>query len=131
MSLQDPISDMLTRIRNAQAVRKSEVQVGLSKLNMAIAHVLKEEGYILDYQKSEFEGKPQLQIQLKYYLGAPVISQMKRISRPGFRQYTRKNDLPKVQNGLGIAIVSTSKGLMTDKTARALGHGGEVLCYVC
>jgi small subunit ribosomal protein S8 len=131
MSLQDPISDMLTRVRNAQAVRKPEVLVSLSKLNLAIAQLLKEEGYILDCQKIEREGKAQLLIQLKYLMGAPVITEIKRVSRPGLRQYKRKNDLPKIQNGLGIAIISTPKGLMTDKAARATGHGGEVLCSVC
>ncbi len=131
MSLQDPIADMLTRIRNSQAVRKAEVSVGFSKLNLAIAQLLKAEGYILDCRKAEQEGKAELVIELKYHLGAPVISEIKRVSRPGLRQYKRKNDLPKVQSGLGIAIISTPKGLMTDRAARALGHGGEVLCYVC
>lgn len=131
MSLQDPIADMLTRVRNAQAVRKAEVLVGFSKLNLAIAKLLKEEGYILDCRETEQEGKAALLIELKYHLGLPVISEIKRVSRPGLRQYRGKKDLPKVQNGLGIAIISTPKGLMTDRAARAGGHGGEVLCYVC
>lgn len=130
MSLQDPIADMLTRIRNAQAVQKIEVAVNFSRLNFAIANLLKEEGYILDCHKIEQNGKSQLLIQLKYHLSSPVIAEIKRVSRPGLRQYKKKNELPKVRTGLGIAIVSTSKGLMTDKMARAMGHGGEVLCYV-
>lgn len=136
MSLQDPISDMLTRIRNAQAVRKVKTAVNYSKLNLAIAKLLKEEGYILGYEKTEIESKKNnaksmLLIQLKYFMGAPVIVEMIRVSRPGLRQYRNKDELPKVKNGLGIAIISTSKGLMTDKVARQQGHGGEVLCYVC
>ncbi len=130
MSLQDPIADMLTQLRNAQAVNKKEVRMPFSKLKMAIAHVLKAEGYIISHEKIEHEGKAYLLIGLKYHLGAPVISEIKRVSRPGLRQYKRKHELPKIQNGLGIAIVSTPKGLMTDRTARASGHGGEVLCYV-
>jgi small subunit ribosomal protein S8 len=130
MSLQDPIADMLTRIRNAQAVAKKTVQVGYSNLKKAIADLLKEEGYILDAQKVEVDGKPYLLIALKYHLGTPVISSIKRASRPGLRVYRGKADLPKIQNGMGIAIVSTPKGLMSDRTARAQGHGGEVLCYV-
>jgi small subunit ribosomal protein S8 len=130
MSLQDPIADMLTRIRNAQAVAKKTVQVGYSNLKKAIADLLKEEGYILDAQKVEVDGKPYLLIALKYHLGAPVISSIKRASRPGLRIYRGKADLPRIQNGMGIAIVSTPKGLMSDRMARAQGHGGEVLCYV-
>ena len=130
MSLQDPIADMLTRLRNAQAVNKKEVRMPFSKLKMAIAHLLKAEGYVNDYSKIEHEGKPLLLIGLKYHLSAPVISEIKRVSRPGLRQYKTKRELPKVQNGLGIAIISTPKGLMTDRAARASGHGGEVLCYV-
>lgn len=131
MSLQDPISDMLTRIRNAQSVKKAEVQMGYSKQKNAIAKLLKDEGYISDYKNIDVDGKPTLSIELKYYQGVPVIAELKRVSRPGLRQYKSKRDLPKIQNGLGVAIVSTSKGLMTDKNARASGHGGEVLCYVC
>jgi small subunit ribosomal protein S8 len=130
MSLQDPIADMLTRLRNAQAVNKKEVRMPFSKLKMAIAHLLKAEGYVNDYAKVEHEGKPFLLVNLKYHLSAPVISVIKRVSRPGLRQYKTKRELPKVQNGLGIAIISTPKGLMTDRAARAKGHGGEVLCYV-
>lgn len=130
MSLQDPIADMLTRIRNAQAVRKKTLQVAYSKLKFAIAKLLKDEGYLSDYQKIDLDGKPVLEINLKYHQGVPVISEIKRISRPGLRQYKNKRDLPKIQNGLGIAIISTPKGLMTDRAARSVGHGGEVLCYV-
>lgn len=130
MSLQDPISDMLTRIRNAQAVNKKQVSMHFSKLKNAIATVLKDEGYIEDFNREENEGKPTLVITLKYFQGTPVIYEMKRVSRPGLRQYKKNKDLPKVKDGLGIAIISTPKGLMTDKNARAKGHGGEVLCYV-
>lgn len=130
MSLQDPIADMLTRLRNAQAVNKKSVQMPFSKLKWAIASLLKEEGYIRDCHKIDKDGKFYLVIDLKYYLGAPVISDIKRASRPGLRLYKRKSDLPKVHNGLGIAVVSTPKGLMTDRAARATGHGGEILCYV-
>src|ERR1700733_12521711 len=111
MSLQDTIADMFTRLRNAQAVGKKNVEVIFSKINLAIAQLLKEEGYIIDCHKSEIDGKPSLRIDLKYFHGQPVISYIKRISRPGLRRYVRKQDLPKVLNGLGIAIVSTPKGL--------------------
>jgi len=130
MSLQDPVADMLTRIRNAQAVNRKTVQIPFSNLKQAIAQVLKEEGYVLDCQKVETDGKSHLVIALKYYLGRPVISKIQRASRPGLRVYKNKTQLPKVQNGLGIAIVSTSQGLMSDRAARAKGHGGELLCYV-
>ncbi len=130
MSLQDPIADMLTRIRNAQAVSRKTVQMPYSSLKLAIADVLKQEGYILDCQKVEVEGKSHLVLELKYQLGAPVITSIKRASRPGLRVYRGKSNLPKIQNGLGITIVSTPKGLMTDRAARSLGHGGELLCYV-
>lgn len=130
MSLQDPIADMLTRLRNGQAVRKKTVQIPFSKLKLAIANLLKEEGYVRDCQKVEMDGKLSLLIELKYHLGVPVISEIKRASSPGLRVYKRKSDLPKVHNGLGIAIVSTPKGLMTDRMARTEGHGGEILCYV-
>jgi len=130
MSLQDPIADMLTRIRNAQAVSRKTVQMPYSNLKLAIAKVLKQEGYVVDYQKFEVEGKSHLMLELKYYLGAPVITKIQRASRPGLRLYKGKSDLPKIQNGLGITIVSTPKGLMTDRAARASGHGGELLCYV-
>jgi small subunit ribosomal protein S8 len=130
MSLQDPIADMLTRVRNAQAVAKKGVTVHFSKLNQAIAQLLKEEGYIVDFEKKEENNKPFLFITLKYHMGKPVIEKICRVSRPGLRQYRGKNDLPQIQNGLGVAIVSTSKGLMTDRAARSAGYGGEVLCYV-
>lgn len=130
MSLQDPISDLLTCIRNAQAVKKHEVRIGYSKQKVALANLLKEEGYVADVQRADDEGKPVLIITLKYFNGAPVISELKRVSRPGLRQYRNKRELPTIQNGLGIAIISTSKGLMTDRNARSQGHGGEVLCYV-
>ncbi len=126
MSNQDPIADMLTRVRNALAVAKKEVKVPLSKLKLAIAKVLKAEGYITDFSKED----GLMNISLKYYEGIPVISEIKRVSRPGLRVYKGKEDLPKVKNGLGIAIISTSKGIMSDREARRLGLGGEVLCYV-
>ena len=125
----DPISDMLTRIRNAQAVEKTEVTMPASKVKTAIAKVMKDEGYILDY-KLDTEVKKQLTVTLKYYNGKPVISMVKRVSRPGLRIYKNKNELPKVLLGLGVAIISTSKGLMSDSAARAAGCGGEVLCYI-
>lgn len=131
MSMNDPISDMLTRIRNAQMAEKASVSMPSSKLKVAIAEVLKDEGYVdgFDVQKGD-AGKATLQIGLKYYSGRPVIEKIQRISRPGLRIYKGNNDIPKVMNGLGIAIVSTSKGLMTDRKARANGIGGEVLCVV-
>lgn len=128
--LQDPIADMLTQLRNAQAVGKKEVLLFFSNQKLAIANVLKQEGYIQDFEKMDVDGKARLRVSLKYYQGQPVISEIQRVSRPGLRQYKRKRELPKVKNGLGIAIVSTSKGLMTDRAARASGHGGEILCYV-
>ncbi len=130
MSMSDPISDRLTRIRNAQAVQKTTVDIPASKVKTGIARVLKEEGYITDYRDSEVNGKPALQITLKYVQGRGVIETMKRASRPGLRQYRGKDELPKIQNGLGIAVVSTSMGIMTDSAARAAGQGGEVLCIV-
>ena len=130
MSMSDPISDMLTRIRNAQAVQKATVLIPASKVKTGIASVLKNEGYISDYRESEIDGKPALEITLKYVQGRGVIETMKRTSRPGLRQYRGKDDLPKIQNGLGIAVISTSNGIMTDAQARAAGHGGEVLCVV-
>jgi small subunit ribosomal protein S8 len=129
VSMSDPIADMLTRIRNAGAVRKKPVKMPASKIKIAIAKILKEEGYITDFSVSE-EAKPVLTITLKYYLGKPVISDIKRVSRPCLRTYKGKNELPKVLGGLGIAIISTSQGLMTDRRACAEGHGGEVLCLV-
>lgn len=130
MSMSDPISDLLTRIRNAQQAGKIEVSAPASKLKAAIAEVMKKEGYIEDYGVAERDGKPQLSIRLKYYQGQPVISMMKRVSRPGLRQFRRKDELPKVMGGLGVAIVSTSKGIMSDREARAAGHGGEVICLI-
>jgi small subunit ribosomal protein S8 len=131
MSMNDPISDMLTRIRNAQMAEKASVSMPSSKLKIAIAEVLKEEGYVDGFKIEQGEAnKSTLQIGLKYYSGRPVIEKIQRISRPGLRIYKGSNDIPKVMNGLGIAIVSTSKGLMTDRKARANGIGGEVLCVV-
>jgi small subunit ribosomal protein S8 len=130
MSMTDPIADMLTRIRNAQTAEKTSVLMPSSRLKVAIAAVLKEEGYIDDFAVRENEGKPALDISLKYYAGEPVIEKIERISRPGLRVYKGCSDIPKVMNGLGIAIVSTPKGVMTDRKARATGVGGEVLCIV-
>lgn len=130
MSMQDPISDMLTRIRNGQSAGKVRIMVPMSKQKKAIAEVLKEQGYIRSFSVEEVENKPQLAILLRYFEGKPVIEMLKRVSRPGLRIYKRKDDLPKVMDGLGIAIISTPKGLMTDRQARAAGHGGEVVCIV-
>lgn len=130
MSFNDPISDMLTRIRNAQMTAKATVTMPSSKLKAGIAEVLKTEGYIKDYQVRESDTKPQLEIALKYLDGYPVIDHVERVSRPGLRRYVGKDELPRVRNGLGIAIVTTSAGVMTDLAAREGGHGGEVLCYV-
>jgi small subunit ribosomal protein S8 len=126
----DPIADMLTRIRNGQRAGKVAVSMPSSKLKQSIASVLKDEGYVADFQVNEEAGKPVMSVDLKYYDGQPVIDMLKRISRPGLRIYKASDELPKVQNGLGIAIVSTSKGVMSDRAARAAGEGGEVLCYV-
>ncbi|MDT3736913.1 MAG: 30S ribosomal protein S8 [Denitratisoma sp.] len=130
MSMTDPVADMLTRIRNAQMAQKNSVAMPSSKLKVAIAAVLKDEGYIDDFAVRETEGKSQLDIALKYYAGRPVIERIERISRPGLRVYKGSGDLPRVMNGLGIAIVSTPKGVMTDRRARATNVGGEVLCIV-
>lgn len=129
MSMSDPVADMLTRIRNAQATDKVDVSMPSSKVKVAIAEVLKNEGYIDTYMVSEGV-KPSLTIILKYFHGKPVIDELKRISRPGLKIYRSKDELPKVVGGLGIAIISTSKGVMTDRAARSIGHGGEVLCTV-
>jgi small subunit ribosomal protein S8 len=129
MSMQDPLADMLTRIRNAQMAEKTVVSMPSSKLKVAVASVLKNEGYISDYQVSS-DAKPQLSIELKYFEGRPVIEELKRVSRPGLRQYKSVDQLPKVRGGLGVSIVSTNKGVMTDRAARAAGVGGEVLCTV-
>jgi len=130
MSMSDPISDMLTRIRNAQLAEKTSVAMPSSKLKVAIAKVLKDEGYVDGYSVVTDGGKAMLEIGLKYYSGRPVIEKIQRISRPGLRVYKGSEDIPKVMNGLGVAIISTSKGLMTDRKARANGIGGEVLCVV-
>jgi len=130
MSMSDPISDMLTRIRNAQMAEKITVAMPSSKLKAAIAKVLSDEGYVDGFKVVDKEGKPTLEIGLKYYADRPVIETIQRVSRPGLRVYKGSEEIPKVMNGLGIAIVSTSKGLMTDRKARANGIGGEVLCIV-
>jgi small subunit ribosomal protein S8 len=130
MSMSDPISDMLTRIRNAQMAEKTMVSMPSSKIKAAIAKVLQDEGYVEGFKVVENGGKPVLEIGLKYYADRPVIETIQRISRPGLRVYKGSEDIPRVMNGLGIAIVSTSKGLMTDRKARANGIGGEVLCIV-
>lgn len=129
MSLQDPLADMLTHIRNGQARKKRNVTMSSSKLKVAVASVLKQEGYIADFRESE-ETKKKLTVELKYFEGKPVIESLKRVSRPSLRQYRSKNDLPTILNGLGVSIISTPKGVMTDKTAREQGVGGEVLCVV-
>jgi small subunit ribosomal protein S8 len=128
--MSDPIADMLTRIRNAQSANKTSVTMPSSKLKGAIALVLKDEGYIDDFVVHANEGKPLLDISLKYYAGRPVIEKIERVSRPGLRIYRPNDGIPTVMNGLGVAIVSTSKGVMTDRKARAAGIGGEVLCVV-
>jgi small subunit ribosomal protein S8 len=130
MSMSDPIADMLTRIRNAQATNKATVTMPSSKVKVGIAGVLKDEGFINDFRVVDVSGKTALEITLKYFQGKGVIDMIRRASRPGLRQYRGKDELPKVFDGLGIAIVSTSKGIMTDAAARAEGHGGEVLCFV-
>jgi small subunit ribosomal protein S8 len=130
MSMTDPISDMLTRIRNAQAGGKTTVAMPSSKLKNAIAQVLADEGYIDGFAVKPNEGKPLLEIALRYYAGQPVIERIERVSRPGLRVYRGATDIPKVMNGLGVAIVSTPRGVMTDRKARASGVGGEVLCIV-
>lgn len=130
MSMQDPIADMLTRIRNGQAANKAKVVMPSSRLKQAIAKVLQEEGYINDHSVDEGNGKPSLSVVLRYYQGEPVIRELKRVSRPGLRIYQSRDTLPKVKGGLGVAIVSTSQGVMTDRAARKAGHGGEVLCLV-
>jgi small subunit ribosomal protein S8 len=130
MSMSDPIADMLTRIRNAQRVEKAEVAMPASKLKVSIAQVLKDEGYIEGFQVDPNSGKPELRIGLKYYAGRPVIERLERVSRPGLRIYRSRHDIPAVMNGLGVAIVSTSQGVMTDRKARSQGVGGEVICYV-
>lgn len=130
MSMSDPIADMLTRIRNAQSVNKVSVTMPASKLKGAIAEVLKDEGYIENYSVDANNGKPLLHIELKYYAGRPVIEMIERVSKPGLRVYNGGQNIPKVMNGLGVTIVSTSKGVMTDRKAQAAGVGGELLCVV-
>ena len=130
MSMTDPISDLLTRIRNGQTAGKTEVQLASSKLKTAVAKVLKDEGYIEGFAMVGEEKRRQLEIALKYYAGRPVIEKIERVSKPGLRIYKGKDEIPRVMNGLGIAIVSTSRGVMTDRKARATGVGGEVLCIV-
>ena len=130
MSMSDPIADMLTRIRNAQMVEKPSVTLPSSKLKIAIAEVLKSEGYIEGFAVKSEGNKPELEIGLKYYAGKPVIEKIERVSRPGLRVYKGRHDIPNVMNGLGVAIVTTPQGVMTDRKARQAGIGGEVLCYV-
>ena len=130
MSMQDPIADMLTRIRNGQTAGKLRVTMPMSKQKEAIAGVLKAQGFIRDFAKEEAGGKPQLAVTLKYYEGKPVIANIERVSRPGLRVYRSKDDLPSIVGGLGVAIISTSRGLMSDREARAQGIGGEVVCSI-
>lgn len=130
MSISDPIADFLTRIRNAQRAHKIQVSSPSSKLKAAIAKTLKDEGYIKDFSVVEENGKSSIKVSLKYFEGKPVIETLRRASRPGLRKFCGKDEVPKIMGGLGIAIVSTSKGVMSDREARAAGHGGEVLCYV-
>ena len=130
MSMSDPIADMLTRIRNGQMVEIVTVKMPCSNVKIAIAQVLKDEGYIEDFQVRPNDGLPEIEVALRYYAGRPVIEKIERVSRPGLRIYKGRDDLPRVMNGLGVAIVSTSQGVMTDRKARSLGVGGEVLCVV-
>jgi len=130
MSMSDPIADLLTRIRNGQLARKASVTLASSKLKQAIVKVLKEEGYISSYSVQNGEGKAALTVELKYYEGRPVIDRIERVSRPGLRIYRGKDEIPRVLGGMGTVIVSTPKGVMTDKAAHAIGQGGEVLCIV-
>lgn len=130
MSMTDPVADFLTRIRNAQALRRKEVKMPSSRVKCSIAELLQREGYLQKVSVQEEEGKPVLTVSLKYFQGAPVMETLQRVSRPGLRVYKRHSELPKIRGGLGVAVVSTSKGLMTDRAARAAGQGGEVLCWV-
>lgn len=130
MSMSDPVADMLTRIRNGQSASKRTVSFPASKLKKSILEVLVDEGYVASYEGSEVDGKKQLTVSLKYFQGQPVISKIKRVSRPGLRIFRGKNDLPRVLNGLGISVISTSQGVMSDQKARAAGFGGEVMCTV-
>jgi small subunit ribosomal protein S8 len=130
MSMTDPIADLLTRIRNGQSARKTSVKISSSKLKTAILKVLRDEGYIANFSLGQDDGKPFLTIDLKYYEGRPVIDRIERVSRPGLRIYRGKSEIPRVLGGMGTVIVSTPKGVMTDKAAQAIGQGGEVLCIV-
>jgi small subunit ribosomal protein S8 len=130
MSMSDPVSDMLTRIRNAQMVGHTEVVMPASRLKAAIAQVLKDEGYVEDFALRDNGAKKELHIGLKYYAGRPVIERLERVSKPGLRVYKGREDIPRIMNGLGVAILSTSRGVMTDRKARADGVGGEILCIV-
>lgn len=130
MSMNDPIADMLTRIRNAQMTDKKSVRMPMSKVKKAIADVMESEGYINGSEVHENDGKPELEVFLKYFKGRPVITELKRISRPGLRQFKAKDELPRVQGGLGVAIISTSSGVVSEAQARKMGQGGEVLCTI-
>jgi small subunit ribosomal protein S8 len=130
MSMTDPIADLLTRIRNGQTAGKPEVKMASSRLKTAIVQVLKDEGYVADYRVAGEGPKPELTVELKYFEGRPVIDRLERVSKPGLRIYRGKNELPKIQGGMGTVIVSTPRGVMTDAKARAIGQGGEVLCIV-
>jgi len=130
MSMTDPVADLLTRILNGQSAGKSQVSLASSKIKTSICRVLKDEGYVADFRIDEDEGKPRLTIDLKYFEGRPVIDRIERVSRPGLRIYRGQHDLPKVLGGMGTVIVSTPRGVMTDRQARAIGQGGEVLCIV-
>ena len=130
MSMTDPIADMLTRIRNGQSAEKESVEMPSSKVKLAIASVLESEGYITGFETSDLDGKPRLRVHLKYFQGHGVIENIERVSKPGLRIYRGSKDVPAVVGGLGISIVSTSQGVMTDRAARDAGHGGEILCYV-
>jgi small subunit ribosomal protein S8 len=130
MSMSDPVADLLTRIRNGQSAGKPNISLDSSKIKTAIAKVLKDEGYVADFRVSDETGKPRLIVDLKYYEGRPVIDRLERVSRPGLRIYRGKDELPKVLGGMGTVIISTPQGVMTDRQARAIGQGGEVLCIV-
>ena len=130
MSMTDPVADLLTRIRNGQSARKPSVTMASSKLKASILKVLKDEGYISDFNVDPSDGKPQLTVDLKYFEGRPVIDRLERVSRPGLRIYRGKDEMPKVLGGMGTVIISTPRGVMTDKAARAIGQGGEVICIV-
>lgn len=131
MSMSDPIADMLTRVRNGHMANRTRVVMPSSRKKVAIAEVLKDEGYIREYEIEDNDGKPKLIIELKYFEGRPVIEDIQRVSRPGLRIYRGSRELPTVLGGLGVAVISTSKGVMSDRRARTEGHGGEVLCTVC